>query len=192
MNTAEHLLLESFRRERDESSFRALYRRHTPMLFAMAIRLTGKRSEAEELTQEPWVRAVESINQFDGRALLSTWLTGILLNCLREARRRYARDHAAIDDAESASAKIFPVFPGPHTLVDTTEVERALSQLAAGYREVVLLHDVYGYTHLEIADMLGIQEGTSKSQLMRGRAQLRVLLTAPHSAQPEHNERGAT
>ncbi|MDA1370367.1 MAG: RNA polymerase sigma factor [Proteobacteria bacterium] len=192
MNTAEHLLLESLRRERDESSFRALYRRHTPMLFAMAIRLTGKRSEAEELTQETWVRAVERIDRFDGRALLSTWLTGILLNCLREARRRYARDHAAIDDAESASAKIIPVFPGPHTLVDAAEVERALSQLAAGYREVVLLHDVYGHTHLEIADMLGIQEGTSKSQLMRGRAQLRVLINAPHSAQPEHNERGAT
>lgn len=192
MHTANNSTLDTFRRFRDEASFRRLYRIHTPTLFAVAMRLAGNRTMAEELTQETWVRAITALDSFDGRSQFSTWLTGILINCLRETRRDRDQKHSVLHDEDVATANVVAAFPNPHTTADKTDLERALVQLAPGYREVVLLHDLYGYTHLEIAAMLGIQEGTSKSQLVRGRAQLRELLTSPHATLPEPNERGAT
>ncbi len=164
--------LSQFLRTRDEASFRALYRRHTPMIFAMAVRLSGSRSEAEELVQEAWVRAVERVEQFGRRSKFSTWLAGILVNCHREARRLGARRYPT-------SAEVIEVFAESVDLrADPADLEKAVSELADGYREVVVMHDLYGYTHQEIADMLDIEPGTSKSQLARGRARLRHALTA--------------
>lgn len=170
-----------FIKRRDEASFRALYRQHTPMIFGMAMRLSASRASAEELVQEAWVRAVERIDQFRSRSRFSTWLGGILINCHRERMRRQARFVAT--PPPDPGAEVIDVFAGRHAAsADPTDVDRALGKLADGYREVVLLHDLYGYTHAEIAAMLGIEVGTSKSQLARGRAQLRRVLSAVPAA----------
>ena len=184
------MLVTAFGRQRDETSFRELYRLYTPMLYAMAVRLSGSQSEAEELTQEAWVRAVERHDRYDSRSKYSTWVTGILINCAREARRRRARTPLATD-RQAAAAHSVAAFPAAAPLrADPIDVERALATLPDGFREVVILHDVNGYTHQEIGTMLNIQPGTSKSQLARGRSRLRQLLEGGSGS--GNSQRGTT
>ena len=184
-------LVSAFLRQRDESSFRALYSQHTPMLFGLAMRLSSSPATAEEITQETWVRAVERISDFDGRSRFSTWLGGILVNCYRETRRQQARTPLS-DQEQEQSAEIIQVFQGDsEKRLETRDIEAGLGQLAEGYREVVILHDLYGYTNKEIAGQLGIEEGTSKSQLARGRTLLQAILNPESAGQSHKDERGA-
>lgn len=183
MSISSEKLLQAFLRHRSESNFRELYRCHTPVLFAMAMRLSGSTPGAEELTQDAWCRAVERIDQFNSKSQFRTWLTGILINCYRETVRAAIRMPTASDSdlANLRDATITPFRkPGDQSsgdqLSDVLDIERALSNLPPGYKEVVLLHDLGGYTHQEIAAMLEISDGTSKSQLKRGRERLRTLL----------------
>lgn len=192
MTADDSILLETFERRRDERSFRQLYRRHTPSMFAMAVRLSGSQAEAEELTQEAWCRAVERFSAFDRRSALKTWLIGIVVNCYREAVRRNTRSRPATD-AELENLSDSPVTALPvsrRTPAEPIDLERALSRLPPGYREVVLLHDLNGFTHKEIAAMLDIEEGTSKSQLARGREHLRALLASPATRSEQIDKRG--
>lgn len=161
-------LVERFLRARGEDAFRALYRAHTPALYGLAMRLTGgDRTEAEDLVQESWVRAVRELSSFRARSALRSWLCGLLVNVRRERIRVEWREVDApdIDSATDTS--------GPD---DALDLERAIGTLPEGARDVFVLHDVYGYTHREIAEMLGIVEGTSKSQLTRARTLLRDSL----------------
>ncbi len=166
-------LLTRFRASRSEADFRALYRAHTPRLYGLALRLAGgSRRRSDELVQETWVRAVERLDRFAARSRFETWLAGILVNCHRESARRWAKRLLQFDPVRQPE----PVEPAAVPPVARIDVERALADLPAGYREVVVLHDVEGYTHREIGELLGIEEGTSKSQLARGRTRLRRLL----------------
>lgn len=178
MTRSDASLVKAFGRRRDETSFRELYRRHTPMLFGLAMRLCGTRAEAEELTQEAWVRAVENHDRYDGRSKYGSWVAGILVNCFRESARRSARSPTSLDEQPHLEGgAVIAAFPDRRRRADQIDVERALGELPAGFREIVVLHDIGGYTHKEIAAMLSIKEGTSKSQLARGRARLREILT---------------
>jgi RNA polymerase sigma-70 factor, ECF subfamily len=161
-------LVERFLRARGEDAFRALYRAHTPALYALALRLTGgDQSEAEDLVQESWVRAVRALSSFRARSALRTWLCGLLVNVRRERIRADWRrvDAPDIEPAADAGAPD-----------DALDLERAIGALPEGARDVFVLHDVYGYTHREIAELLGVAEGTSKSQLTRARNLLRSSL----------------
>jgi RNA polymerase sigma-70 factor (ECF subfamily) len=161
-------LVERFLRARGEDAFRALYRAHTPALYALALRLTGgDQGEAEDLVQESWVRAVRALSSFRARSALRSWLCGLLVNVRRERIRADWRTVDAPDIEPAADT------PGPD---DALDLERAIGALPEGARDVFVLHDVYGYTHREIAEMLGIVEGTSKSQLNRARTLLRSSL----------------
>lgn len=168
-------LVAAFSRSPDEVNFRRLYRAFTPMLFGFAMRLAGSREDSEELVQETWSRAVARHRTFAGTARYGTWLTGILINVFRESQRHGMRFLEADADAETmdpgcaATREIGPA---------SIDLERALRLLPLGYRLVVVLHDVNGCTHAEIGGLLGISDGTSKSQLARGRARLRELLGA--------------
>jgi RNA polymerase sigma-70 factor (ECF subfamily) len=160
----------AFRLRRDEEAFRDLYRLVTPTLWGLALRLLGERARAEELVQETWLRVVRGIDGFGERSAFSTWAAGILVRCCWETWRREGRapfepEGDAPDRAETLG------------IVDLVDLERALGRLAEGYRTVVLLHDLYGHTHEEIAALLAIDAGTSKSQLSRGRRALRTLLS---------------
>jgi RNA polymerase sigma-70 factor (ECF subfamily) len=155
---------------KDERAFRELYRRHTPALFATATRLRGSAdAPADELVHDAWVRAAERLARFEWRSSLATWLTGILLNRIREAWRESARSG---DDVATAADHAAPEIP----LDDRIDLARAIALLPAGYRSVIVLHDVQGYPHQEIADLLGVDVGTSKSQLARARRALRRWL----------------
>ncbi|HEX2449846.1 MAG TPA: sigma-70 family RNA polymerase sigma factor [Gemmatimonadales bacterium] len=154
----------------DEAAFRMLYRRHSARLYRTALRLAaGDAAEAEEIAHDVWIRAVARFRDFQWRAQLPTWLISIAVNCARERRRSADRIEAidvepvALDrELETALARI--------------DVERALARLPAGYRDVVVLHELEGFTHEEIAALLGIEPGTSKSQLHHARRRLRTLI----------------
>ena len=161
-------LVERFLRTRSEDAFEALYDAHTPALYALAMRLTGgDQGEAEDLVQESWVRAVRALPSFRARSQLRSWLCGVLVNVRRSRVQADWRMVEASDVEPVANGQ------GPD---DALDLERAIGTLPEGARDVFVLHDVYGYTHREIAEMLGIVEGTSKSQLTRARALLRRSL----------------
>ncbi|HUF26129.1 MAG TPA: RNA polymerase sigma factor [Gemmatimonadaceae bacterium] len=157
---------------RDPASFRALYARHTPALYAMAMRLTGEPADAEDAVHDAWIRAVEALPRFEWRSSLRTWLTGILLNRLRELERHH-RPELPLDDT------VLPTDAPPDLPhdVDPLDLEAAIAALPPGYRRVLVLHDIEGFTHEDIAALLDIEPGTSKSQLSRARAHLRRSLS---------------
>ena len=119
---------------------------------------------------DAWVRSVSRLAAFEWKASLRTWLAGFVVNLARERRRTTQgvgialESDLGIDDA--------PL----HGTFDRVDLERALAALAPGYREVLILHDVEGYTHDDIAGLLGIDAGTSRSQLSRARAAMRRAL----------------
>lgn len=151
----------------DEATFRALYRRHTPALYPLALRLVGgSESEAEEAIQDTWMRACKMFRVFEWKSTLRTWLSGILINRVREMHRgvRRRNEQELIDEC------LNPVNTSPGERID---LERAIARLSPGYRHVLVLHDIEGYTHEEISLQLEISIGTSKSQLFHARRVLR-------------------
>ncbi|HEY1252595.1 MAG TPA: RNA polymerase sigma factor [Thermoanaerobaculia bacterium] len=165
----DRVLVARFLERRDEAAFHALYTRHTGALYRFLLRLTGRAADAEEGVQETWVRACRGLERFAWRSALSTWLAGIAIRWWREeSRRRGVKDLAEEDPADAPAST--------RGEVDRIDLERALGDLSLGYREAILLHDVYGHTHGEIAEILDVDEGTSKSQLSRARRALRARL----------------
>jgi len=164
-------LVERFLARREEAAFRLLYRRHAPALFRFATRLAGNREDGEDLLQETWIRAAGRLGDFRGSSSLRTWLCGIAVYRWREILRGRARRKSSLHVAWAASS---PEAPASDTL--GVDVERAIRELPDGYREVLVLHDLHGYTHEEIARMLEVDSGTSKSQLFRARRALREKL----------------
>ena len=159
----------------DEAAFRTLYRRHTPRLWPLVFRLLGgstARAEAEDAVQETWIRAVEALDGFRWEAAFSTWLSGIALNCAREQLRASTRRKETSTDA--GLALVQGTSPRPTGL--RLDLEEAIAGLPDGYRTVLILHDLEGYTHPEIAERMGIAVGTSRSQLYHARRAVRDLL----------------
>jgi RNA polymerase sigma-70 factor, ECF subfamily len=169
-------LAASFLARRDEAAFRALYRKHTPALLGLATRLaSGRAAEAEEIVQEAWVRAAERLEAFRWRSSLRTWLSGFVVNVWRE------RSRSALRETASAAA-VEPGDSAPFASVERIDLERAVAGLPNGFRAAVVLHDVEGFTHEEIAELLGIDPGTSRSQLARARRNLRASLSSNDAA----------
>jgi RNA polymerase sigma-70 factor (ECF subfamily) len=150
---------------RDEEAFRVLYGRHTAPVYGLLCRLVGRGGDASDLMQETWLRAVRHITLFRGQSAFRTWLTGIALNCYREWRRRHARE-VRMGDADGRPG-------GSRGADDAAAVAQVLARLHPAHREVIVLHDVEGFTHEEIAETLEIEPGTSKSRLSRARRAFR-------------------
>jgi RNA polymerase sigma-70 factor (ECF subfamily) len=167
----DHRLVERVLRDRDEGAFRELYGRHTPALYLLALRLLGRRaSHAEDVIQDVWVRATRNLGAFAWSSTLRTWLSGIAVNRCREVVRGGMREERAMAlwvDRSGTTTQWTP---------DTLALERAIAGLPDGCREVLVLHDIYGHTHTEVAAMLGIAVGTSKSQLHDARCAVRAEL----------------
>ena len=164
----------------DEAAFRELYRRHAPAVYAFSTRLSGSAADGEDLLQEAWVRGGVRLSEFRWQSSLRTWLCGIAANCWREMRRQRGRGDGFPPAAEPRT----PAAPDGERI----DLDRAIRGLPDGYRDVLVLHDLYGYTHEEIGRLLGIREGTSKSQLSRARAALRARLGAPSGRRAETEE----
>jgi RNA polymerase sigma-70 factor (ECF subfamily) len=154
----------------DPDAFQQLYARHTPMLYSIAVRLSGNTADAEDFVHDTWLRAVTGLRAYRGGSSLRTWLVGVLINRTRESFR--ARTFASLDQNEALQALSQDQPP----TADAMDIEAALARMPVRYREVFVLHDVEGFKHAEIADLLGIEEGTSRSQLLRGRGWLRNAL----------------
>lgn len=178
-NEPDRELVEAFLRTRSERRFRVLFRRHTPALLGLVLRVSGApREDAEDVVQEAWVRAVRGLPGFRWESSLRTWLCGIAVRVWSERARRYrARPEVGLDDAPE------PVSPVQDLSVVRVDLERAVRALADDRRTVLVLHDVEGFTHEEIGTMLGIEPGTSRSRLHRARRDLRRVLDGPRQGE---------
>jgi RNA polymerase sigma-70 factor (ECF subfamily) len=183
-DAGDRALVAAYLTQRDEASFRALYRRHTPALWPFVLRLVGGDEEtAREAMQETWIRAARGLDAFRWEARLRTWLTGIALNCAREATRHERRARGGAPGPDPRAGGELAVAPAAASGY-SIDLARAVDALPEGYRRVLLLHDVEGYTHEEIGSILGIDIGTSKSQLHHARRRLRAVLAAGGEVEP--------
>jgi RNA polymerase sigma-70 factor (ECF subfamily) len=159
----------------DIDAFETLYRQHGPRLFTLACRMTGSPEEGEDLLQEIFLQAYRKLDSFKAESRIGTWLYRLALNhCLDFVRSRRAKMDRATDTIDD-TVSFEPVAPR-ETPIARLDLERALRRLPPGCRETFVLHDIEGYDHKEIGRMLGISEGTSKSQVFKARMKLRALL----------------
>jgi RNA polymerase sigma-70 factor (ECF subfamily) len=149
----------------DSRAFEKLYRAHVNKVYGLCLRMTGNPSEAEDCTQDAFIQAWNQLSRFRGDSAFGTWLHRVAVNTvlgrMRKSRREQDRIRAVSD-----------VAPRPELMGDDGELqdlEQAINELPSGARHVFVLNAVYGYSHSETGDMLGIAEGTSKAQLSRAR-----------------------
>ena len=173
-------LLDRLARTGDALAFDVLYRRYTDRLYATAVRITHDADVAADIVHDAWVRAVEALDRFQRQSSFRTWITGILINCAREHERIRRRERSRDEDRDESSVDdlLHPASSDPLDAagVDPLDLEAAIAALPRGVRQVLVLHDVEGFTHEEIASMLGLVPGTSKSQLARARHRVREML----------------
>lgn len=174
-SAADAALVERCRRG-DLGAFEDLYGQHAQRLYNVALRMLGNTADAEDVVQDTFLLAHRRLDTFRGEAALGTWLYRLAVNqCLDRIRSRAGREARAtgsLDDPET------PWQPAarPDGAVERLDLTSAIARLPEGSREVFVLHDVEGLEHREIARLLGIAEGTSKSQLHKARLRLRELL----------------
>jgi RNA polymerase sigma-70 factor (ECF subfamily) len=156
----------------DEAAFDALYRAHSPRIFSLARRLSGDPSLAEDMTQEVFLHLLRKIRLFRGQAALATWLYRVAMNFCISYLRAHRSPPASDEEPAALSSGDAPVV----SLHRWLDLDAAIASLPGGYREILVLHDVEGLRHDEIAAMLGISAGTSKSQLHHARLKMRRIL----------------
>ena len=169
----------------DTRAFERLYRLYSGRVLGVCLRMTRRRDIAEDCVQQTFIRAWRNLAAFEGRSAFSTWLHRIAVNeVLTYARNHGTRVEAtqedAIEESDDATASSSSG-ANEYDAGEVMDVERALSTLPEGSRHVVVLQAVYGYSHEEVADMLGIAVGTCKAQLHRGRRLLRERLGLPEN-----------
>jgi RNA polymerase sigma-70 factor (ECF subfamily) len=171
----------------DRVAFEEIYRRHVNRVYGLSLRLTSDRLEAETLVQDTFVKAWFALAGYSGRGSLGGWLGRVAVNLWRDRFRARGRSDRMLEDlaAEaSAAGHADPAAAGPDTttgggiipLLTALDLERAVARLPQGGRTVYVLHDIEGHTHREIADLLGVAEGTVKAHLHRARRLLRTML----------------
>ncbi|MEO8448732.1 MAG: RNA polymerase sigma factor [Gemmatimonadota bacterium] len=160
----------------DPQAERELYDTHVDRVYRTAYRMVGDQDLAQEYTQDTFVRVFDRLGTFRGEAKLSTWITSIAISVVLNGQRKVKRQRTREVDLDDAQGVTIPERRAEPDL--KIRLHQAIDRLPTGYRTVFVMHDVEGYTHVEIADALGIQEGTSKAQLSRARAKLRSALGA--------------
>jgi RNA polymerase sigma-70 factor (ECF subfamily) len=166
-------------RQGDLGAFEEIYKAHAGRLYSLAFRMLGNGADAEDQLQEIFLAAHRKLESFRGDAALGTWLYRLAMNqVLDYVRSRAARTGQVTDGLDDASVL---ADASGHRLadraIDRIDLERALGELPDGCRAAFVLHDVEGLEHKEIAHVLGIAEGTSKSQVHKARLRLRKLLS---------------
>ncbi len=157
----------------DSSAFERLYRSHVARIHSLTRRMLGAH-EADEVTQDVFVRTWQKLGQFRGDSAFSTWLHRLAVNVVIERRRTFAIQRDRMSDDQTA-LDLATVPPARADL--KVDFEAAIEQLPPGAREIFVLHDVEGYKHREIGAMLDITTGTSKRQLHRARMLMRRYLS---------------
>jgi RNA polymerase sigma-70 factor (ECF subfamily) len=159
----------------DARAFERLYREHVGRVYGLCLRMTRDPSVAEDCTQETFINAWKALPRFQTRSLLATWLHRIAVNAALAKRRKATVivNFPADDDDQDEMIESDWTLETP---LEVNEIEAAIERLPDGARDVLVLHAIYGYSHIEAAQMLGIAEGTCKAQLHRARGLLRAKL----------------
>ena len=171
------------RAQRGEAdAFESLFHAHKRRVFGLCLRMTANASDAEELTQEAFLTLFRKIHTFRAESAFSTWLMRITLNIVLMRRRKKKLAEVSIEttNEEEESDWARTQFGSPDAslegAIDRHQLDLAIAELPTGYRQVFELHDVVGYQHHEISEIMGYSEGNSKSQLHKARMRLRQLL----------------
>jgi RNA polymerase sigma-70 factor (ECF subfamily) len=164
-------------------AFERIYRLHSRRVYALCLRMVGNTTEAEDLTQEAFLQLFRKIHTFRGESAFSTWLHRLAVNVVLMRLRKKSLPETSLEettepDEESGGPRkevggLDLLLTGS---IDRVNLERAIDQLPPGYRSVFVLHDIQGYEHNEIAEIMGCSIGNSKSQLHKARMRLRDLL----------------
>lgn len=162
-------------REGDLAAFEELYEKHKGRVYALSLRLVKNPARAEDMTQEAFVRAWEKLSTFRGRSSFSTWLHRVTVNTVLGRLRSDRRWEDRTTDLGTHEFRLTTSTPRRPNL--ELDLEQAIRSLPTQARLVFVLHDVEGYQHTEVADLLGIAEGTSKAHLHRARRLLREVLS---------------
>ena len=166
----------------DAEAFEALYGFHKRRVYSLCLRMTGNTAQAEDFTQDAFMQLYRKIGTFRGESAFSTWLHRMAVNVVLMQLRKKGLPEVSLDEILEPQYEDGPkrdigardnVLAGS---VDRVNLERAIAELPPGYRIVFMLHDVEGYEHNEIAEMMGCSIGNSKSQLHKARLKLRDLL----------------
>jgi RNA polymerase sigma-70 factor, ECF subfamily len=158
----------------DTRAFERLYREHTGRVYGLCLRMTREPHTAEDCTQETFINAWRALARFETRSSFGTWLHRIAVNVALAKRRKAARDEP-VTEAEVEEEAVEPNWT-LETPMEVQEIEAAIGTLPDGARDALVLHALYGYSHTEAAQMLGVAEGTCKAQLHRARKLLRERL----------------
>lgn len=166
-------LIDAIVAHRSERAARALVDRHSPRLLPVVRRLLAADAmSAEDVLQQAWINAIGALREFRGESAFSTWITRIAIRAALDSLRRRPDLRDSLPDADLAE------YGAPNVDLDSRlDLERLIAQLPSGCRGVLVLHDIEGFTHEEIADQFGIAVGTSKAHLFRARRLLRTWLT---------------
>jgi RNA polymerase sigma-70 factor (ECF subfamily) len=157
----------------DVRAFEKLYREHVGKVYGLCLRMTRDPAIAEDCTQETFINAWKALARFETRSSLATWLHRIAVNvALARRRKPDVVMESSSDDEDEAIESDWTL----ETPLEVNEIETAIERLPEGARDVLVLHAIYGYSHLEAAEMLGVAEGTCKAQLHRARSLLRDKL----------------
>jgi RNA polymerase sigma-70 factor (ECF subfamily) len=166
-------------------AFEFLYRLHKRRVYSLCLRMTGNTAEAEDLTQEAFLQLFRKVGTFRGESAFSTWLHRLAVNVVLMHLRRKGLPEVSLEQTTEPSQEDGPkrdigvrdqVLVGS---IDRVNLERAIEHLPPGYRTIFVLHDMEGYEHNEIAEMMQCSIGNSKSQLHKARMKLRDLLQLP-------------
>ena len=159
-------------------AFEQLYQRHNRRVYSLCLRMTQNVAEAEDLAQEVFIQLYRKIGSFRGDSAFTTWLHRMTVNqvLMHFRKRRVKVEHTTEEGETPVQTVTGTENPMRMPVVDHIALDRAIAQLPPGYRSIFVLHDVEGYEHEEIARMMRIAVGTSKSQLHKARMKLRGLL----------------
>ena len=178
----------------DPDAFAALFNAHKKRIYSLCLRMTNNAAEAEDLTQDAFLQVFRKLSSFRGDSAFSTWLHRVAVNTVLMHFRRKSPCRLSLDDNtnDQNHEDGRPIGREYETRdlrlessVNRVALARAISGLSEGYRTVFLLHDVEGYEHHEIAELLGCSAGTSKSQLHKARLRIREALACSREAHTE-------
>lgn len=180
----------------DTDAFASLFHAHKARIYSVCLRMTNNTAEAEDLTQDAFLQVFRKLATFRGDSALSTWLYRIAVNTVLMHFRKKALKQVSLDEPYNQDARLVRREYGSRDgrlvgSVDRIALTRAIKELPVGYRTIFLLHEVEGYEHQEIAELLDCSVGNSKSQLHKAKLRIRELLGHPRNPEKASATRSA-
>lgn len=179
--------------EHDQQAFDELYQKYHELVYSICFRMTQNASESEDLTQDVFIRLFQTVGSFRGESAFTTWLYRLTVNLVLMHFRKRKRRLDQMNENGELPGYIVPGSQDPKRMriVDRILLSEVITKLPEGYRQAIILHDIQGLQHKEIAETRGRSVGTSRSQLHRARAMLRELIAGP-SQQVNHQSVAST